>query len=156
MRHVSASKLVSIMLAMLLALCMALCAGCSSKESSSGTSSVEITVTKDGTYTSPEEVALYIHTYGKLPSNYISKTKAIAAGWKSTEGNLTEVCPGKSIGGGRYYNDDGLLPEAEGRTYKECDVNYTGGYRGDERIIFSNDGLIFYTKDHYKTFEQLY
>ena len=74
----------------------------------------------------------------------------------SSEGNLDEVCPGKSIGGSTFYNDDGLLPEADGRTWKECDINYTGGFRGSERIVFSNDGLIYYTNDHYQTFEQLY
>ncbi len=117
-------------------------------------------VSEDGTYTSPDEVALYIHTYGHLPSNFISKTKARKAGWESKKGNLDEVCPGKSIGGSTYYNEgwDGeeLLPEAPGRTWKECDVNYHGGYRGAERLVFSNDGLIFYTNDHYKTFTQLY
>ena len=117
-------------------------------------------VTEDGTYTSPDDVALYIHTYGHLPSNFISKTKAKKAGWVSNKGNLDEVCPGMSIGGSTYYNEgwDGeeLLPEAPGRTWKECDVNYHGGYRGAERLVFSNDGLIFYTNDHYKTFTQLY
>ena len=114
------------------------------------------TVTEDGRYTSKEEVALYIHTYGHLPSNFISKTKARKRGWNSKAGNLDEVCPGMSIGGSEFYNDDGQLPDARGRTWKECDIDYTGGYRGAERIVFSNDGLIFYTADHYKTFEQLY
>jgi guanyl-specific ribonuclease Sa len=66
------------------------------------------------------------------------------------------VCPGKSIGGSEYYNDDGRLPEASGRTWTECDIDYAGGYRGAERIIFSNDGLVYYTGDHYQTFERLY
>lgn len=117
-------------------------------------------ISEDGSYTSPEDVALYIHTYGHLPSNFISKTKARKQGWDSKAGNLDEVCPGMSIGGSVYYNEgwDGeeLLPEAEGRTWTECDVNYHGGYRGAERLVFSNDGLIFYTDDHYKTFTQLY
>ena len=114
------------------------------------------TVKKDGWYTSKDEVALYIHTYGRLPGNFISKTKARNKGWVASEGNLDEVCPGMSIGGSRYYNDDGELPDKRGRTWTECDINYTGGYRGAERIVFSNDGLIFYTADHYETFEQLY
>lgn len=119
-----------------------------------------LTVRENGHYTSKEEVALYIHTYGHLPSNFISKTKAKKAGWVSSEGNLDEVCPGMSIGGSTYYNEgwDGeeLLPEAKGRTWTECDINYHGGYRGAERIVFSNDGLIYYTDDHYQTFERLY
>ncbi len=121
-----------------------------------GTSSGGIRVEADGSYTSKEEVAVYIHTYGDLPSNYITKSEAQKLGWKSSEGNLDEVAPGMSIGGDRFGNYEGMLPEEEGRTYKECDIDYEGGYRNDKRIIYSNDGLIFYTGDHYETFEQLY
>lgn len=119
-----------------------------------------LSIEEDGWYTSKEEVAFYIHTYGHLPDNFISKTKARRKGWVSTEGNLDEVCPGMSIGGSVFYNegweDEALLPEERGRTWTECDINYHGGYRGPERIVFSNDGLIFYTADHYLTYEQLY
>jgi len=119
-----------------------------------------LSIEEDGWYTSKEEVALYIHTYGCLPDNFISKTKARREGWVSTEGNLDEVCPGMSIGGSVFYNEgwegEALLPEERGRTWTECDINYHGGYRGPERIVFSNDGLIFYTADHYLTYEQLY
>ena len=125
-------------------------------QSSASTSKQTAAIDEDGSYTSKEDVALYIHTYGKLPGNFISKTKARNAGWVSTEGNLDEVCPGKSIGESVFYNDEGKLPDAKGRTWKECDINYSGGRRGAERIVFSNDGLIYYTADHYKTFEQLY
>lgn len=118
--------------------------------------SSDLSVSEDGTYISKDEVALYIHTYGHLPDNFISKTKARNAGWDSNEGNLDEVLPGMSIGGSEFKNYDGQLPDAAGRTWTECDINYTGGYRGAERIVFSNDGLIYYTGDHYKTFEQLY
>ena len=118
--------------------------------------SLAATVREDGTYTSKDEVAYYLHTYGHLPSNYISKTKARKQGWDAQEGNLQEVCPGKSIGGGPFYNDDGQLPDAAGRSWRECDINYHGGYRGAERIVWSNDGLIYYTGDHYQHFERLY
>ena len=113
-------------------------------------------VVEDGTYNTKEEVAAYIHMFGHLPSNYISKKEAERLGWDNREGNLDEVAPGMSIGGGKFGNYEGLLPEKKGRKYYECDINYTGGYRGPERIVFSDDGLIFYTADHYKTFEQLY
>lgn len=113
-------------------------------------------VTEDGTYTSPEQVALYIHLYGHLPSNYITKKEAEAAGWDSSKGNLWEVADGMSIGGSRFGNYEGVLPDKEGRRWYECDVNYEGGYRGAERLLYSSDGLIYYTGDHYKTFEQLY
>lgn len=116
----------------------------------------ELTVTEDGTYTSKEEVALYIHLYDHLPDNYITKREAQDLGWSNREGNLDEVAPGKSIGGDRFGNYEGQLPEKNGRKYRECDIDFDGGYRGSKRIIYSSDGLIYYTEDHYKTFERLY
>ena len=116
----------------------------------------EATVDEDGEYTSMTEVAAYIHLYGKLPSNFISKTKAKNQGWIQSEGNLQDVLPGKSIGGSRFYNDEGILPEEDGREYTECDIDYNGGKRNAKRIVFSNDGLVFYTEDHYETYIQLY
>ena len=113
-------------------------------------------IDEHGSYTSKEEVALYLHTYGHLPENYITKKQAEKLGWDNRAGNLQDVAPGKSIGGSRFGNYEGLLPDAKGRNYYECDINYEGGYRGAERIIYSDDGLIFYTADHYKSFEQLY
>lgn len=113
-------------------------------------------IKEDGLYTSPEEVAEYIHEFGHLPDNFITKDEAKALGWDSKMGNLAEVAPGMSIGGDHFGNYEGLLPEAPGRKYTECDVNYDGGSRGAERIIFSNDGLIYYTGDHYESFTLLY
>ncbi|MBR0398430.1 MAG: ribonuclease [Eubacterium sp.] len=115
-----------------------------------------VEIDEHGSYTSKDEVALYIHTYGHLPENYITKKQAEKLGWDNRAGNLQDVAPGKSIGGSRFGNYEGLLPDAKGRNYYECDINYEGGYRGAERIIYSDDGLIFYTADHYKSFEQLY
>lgn len=116
----------------------------------------KLSVEKDGSYTTPEDVAEYIHTFGTLPKNFITKDEAKALGWDNKKGNLWDVAEGKSIGGDYFGNYEGLLPKAKGRKYTECDVNYEGGYRGSERIIFSNDGLIYYTNDHYQTFTQLY
>lgn len=115
-----------------------------------------VEIEKEGDYTSKEDVALYLHLYGELPGNFITKSQAEAAGWNSREGNLWEVAPGKSIGGSRFGNYEGRLPQDKNRVWYECDINYEGGYRGAERIIYSNDGLIYYTSDHYATFEQLY
>lgn len=110
---------------------------------------------EDGAYDSKEELALYIHTYGHLPKNFVTKAEAEAAGW--TGGAVGKVLPGKAIGGNRYHNREGLLPTAKGRTWTECDVNSVGrSSRGPERIVFSNDGLIYYTPDHYESFELLY
>lgn len=111
---------------------------------------------KDGTYTSKEDVAAYIHAYGELPSNYITKKEAQSLGWNNADGNLDEVAPGKSIGGDKFGNYEGMLPEEDGRQYYECDIDFDGGYRNSKRIVYSNDGMIFYTEDHYETFMQLY
>ena len=112
-------------------------------------------IDENGTYTTKEDVALYIHTYGKLPSNFITKKEAEALGW--TGGSLDRYAPGKCIGGTYFGNYEGLLPTKPGRTYTECDIDTLGARsRGAKRIVFSNDGLIYYTEDHYETFELLY
>ena len=111
-------------------------------------------ISEDGEYTSKEDVAAYIHQYGHLPSNYITKKEAQKLGWDSYAGNLDEVAPGKSIGGDRFGNYEGKLPS--GKEYHECDIDFTGGYRGSKRIIYSDDGDVYYTEDHYNTFEKLY
>ena len=113
-------------------------------------------VERDGTYTSKEEVAAYIHRFDTLPSNYITKAEARRLGWVSSKGNLNKVAPGKSIGGDRFGNYEQILPVKEGRKYFECDIDYRGGRRNAKRIIYSSDGLVYYTEDHYNTFERLY
>lgn len=113
-------------------------------------------IDEDGHYTSKDEVALYIHTYGKLPNNYITKGEAKKLGWDSKKGNLFEVTDGKSIGGDKFSNREGKLPKEDGRKWYECDIDYDGGHRGAKRIVYSNDGLIYYTDDHYETFTLLY
>ena len=109
----------------------------------------------EGWYSSKEEVSLYIYTYGELPDNYLTKDEATALGWDSSKGNLWDVADGMSIGGDRFGNREGLLPEEDDRIYYECDIDYEGGYRNGKRIVFSNDGLIFYTEDHYESFEEI-
>lgn len=112
-------------------------------------------IDEDGAYTTKDDVALYIHTYGHLPDNFITKKDAQTLGWPG--GSLEPYAPGKCIGGSRFGNYEGLLPEADGRTYTECDIDTLGAdSRGAKRIVFSNDGLIYYTEDHYKSFELLY
>lgn len=114
------------------------------------------TVTEDGQYSSKEEVALYLHLYGHLPSNYLTKSEAEDRGWVASKGNLWKVTDHMSIGGDRFGNREGNLPTKKGRRYFECDIDYQGGRRGAKRIIYSNDGLIYYTEDHYETFTLLY
>ena len=122
---------------------------------SSDTGESEAALDENGVYTSKEDVALYVHTYGHLPANFITKKEAEAAGWQG--GPLDKVLPGMCIGGDRFGNYEGLLPKAKGRKWTECDLNTLGARsRGPERLIFSNDGLIYYTPDHFETFELLY
>lgn len=110
---------------------------------------------EDGVYTSKDDVARYIHIYGHLPSNFITKKEADELGWSG--GSLEPYAPGKCIGGNRFGNYEGLLPEKDGRVYTECDIDTLGAdKRGAKRIVFSNDGLIYYTGDHYESFELLY
>ena len=113
-------------------------------------------VEEDGWYTSKEEVALYIHLYERLPDNYVTKDEAEDAGWNG--GNVERYTgEGTAIGGNYFGNREGLLPKAQGRSYTECDIDTVGeNSRGGKRIVFSNDGLIYYTEDHYESFELLY
>lgn len=136
---------------------VALFSGCMTEDSlSSQNSSAQEQLSEEGSYNTKEEVALYLHLYGHLPDNYITKKEARNLGWVSSEGNLWEVAAGKCIGGDHFGNYDGLLPDMPGRKYYECDVNYEGGYRGADRIIYSSDGWIYFTEDHYQSFELLY
>ena len=115
----------------------------------------KVDVVKGKAYTDKDHVAAYIHVYKTLPPNYITKGQATKLGWK-TKGTLDQVAPGKSIGGDRYSNYEKTLPDKQGRTWKECDIDYVKGNRNAKRICFSNDGLIYYTSSHYQKFERLY
>ncbi|MBP3319738.1 MAG: ribonuclease [Ruminiclostridium sp.] len=108
---------------------------------------------EDGSYTTKEDVALYIHLYGCLPDNFMTKDEARDLGWEG--GSLEPYAPGMCIGGDYFGNYEGLLPED--RDYTECDIDTLGAdSRGPKRIVFSDDGLIYYTADHYESFELLY
>jgi len=110
---------------------------------------------EDGVYTSRDDVALYLVTYGRLPDNFITKAEARRLGW--LDGPLEKYAPGCSIGGDLFGNREGRLPTAPGRVYMECDIGTMGKKsRGAKRIVFSNDGLIYYTDDHYESFTLLY
>lgn len=110
-------------------------------------------VSEGGSYTTAEDVALYLRLYGRLPGNFITKAEARKLGWSG--GSLEPYAPGKCIGGDRFGNYEGLLPA--GRSYKECDIDTLGAKsRGAKRLVFSDDGLIYYTEDHYNTFALLY
>ncbi len=109
----------------------------------------------DGSYTTKEDVGKYIYQYKRLPGNFITKDEARALGWKG--GGLERFAPGKCIGGDIFTNRERTLPHKSGRVYYECDIDTLGaGARGAKRIVFSNDGLVYYTADHYDTFELMY
>ncbi len=93
--------------------------------------------------------------FKRLPGYYVNKNIAYSAGWKKKHKQLDDVLPGKMIGGDRYYNDDNKLPVAPGRLWYEADIDYTGGKRNRKRILYSSDGLIFVTYDHYQTFYEI-
>ncbi len=107
------------------------------------------------TYASAEEVALYIHAFDRLPINYRTKNEAENIGWVASEGNLWDVCEGCLIGGDRFSNFEGVLPEND-RQYYAADVNYDGGYRGAYRLVYTYDSVVYYTDDHYDSFTKWY
>lgn len=105
-------------------------------------------------YTDKEHVAAYLKKFECLPDNYITKEEARKLGWNNSRRGLWDVAPGMSIGGDRFGNYEGILPEARNRKYYECDIDFEGEANA-KRIVYSNDGLIFYTEDHYETFEEV-
>ena len=145
-------KFLSILFSLLLL--VGVFSGCTVTTEPTG-STAEVGITKDGAYTSKDDVALYLHTYGELPSNFITKKDAEKLGWDG--GSLDAYAPGKCIGGSYFGNYEGKLPKKKGRTYHECDIDTLGKKsRGPKRLVYSTDGLIYYTPDHYETFELLY
>ena len=114
-----------------------------------------LSIDEDGWYYSAFDVSLYLHTYGRLPDNYMTKDEARELGWEG--GSVEEYAPGHAIGGDEFGNREGLLPKADGRQYFECDIDTKGAdSRGSHRLVYSNDGLIYYTADHYESFKLLY
>ena len=111
----------------------------------------------DGPIIEPQAIADWLFAHDMtLPDNFITKREAQALGWDSSYNYVSDGAPGKSIGGDRFGNYEGILPRAKGRTYYECDCYYVSGRRTAYRVVFSDDGLVFYTEDHYNTFTQLF
>ena len=140
-------SLIALLLAVLLAL-----TGCGTAEKSARTS--EAPAETSGPIIEPQAIADYLFEHGELPENFITKREAQALGWDRNY--LSDVAPGMSIGGDHFGNYEGQLPRVKGRKFYECDANYRGGKRGAERIVYSNDGHVWYTKDHYQTFTELF
>ena len=147
-------KLAALILAIVMLISLAGC-GAPNRAEGGAQTQAAVQIDENGSYSGKNQVALYIYTYGHLPDNYITKREAKALGW--TGGSLESYAPGKCIGGDRFGNYEELLPEKNGRSYTECDIDTLGANsRGAKRIVFSNDGLIYYTADHYESFELLY
>lgn len=159
-------RLLALLLALLLAACAATCAAEDdwrqmlrdlyglTDDNDGGAAAVE----EDAfelPVTDPQQIVNYLDRYGELPENFITKDEAKALGWGSRYTYVGEAAPGKSIGGDRFGNYEGHLPEKKGRIWYECDANYSGKKRNAERVLFSSDGLYFYTDDHYKTFTEM-
>ena len=111
---------------------------------------------KQTAITAPQDIADYIFAHGTLPDNFLTKNEARQLGWDSSKNCVSDVAPGYSIGGDKFGNYEGLLPDASGRKWYEADANYTAGPRGAERILYSSDGLVYYTNDHYQTFTEMH
>ncbi|MCR4990764.1 MAG: ribonuclease [Lachnospiraceae bacterium] len=108
-------------------------------------------IPEDGYYYDLEEVVLYLDTYGKLPSNFITKKEAGELGWEG--GPIEDFVPGAAIGGNHYGNYEKLLPEGK---YKECDIGTRNAKgRGAKRLVYSDDGKYYYTDDHYGSFKEV-
>ncbi|WP_455819015.1 ribonuclease domain-containing protein [Pseudomonas cerasi] len=106
--------------------------------------------------TQQQRVADYLQQHQQLPDYYLRKGDARRQGWDPSKGNLCDVLPGRAIGGDRFSNREGGLPEKNGRRWFEADVNYQCGRRGTDRMLYSSDGLIYVTRDHYRHFEQVH
>ena len=124
-----------------------------SDDSSSGKQG-ELTVEENGSYDQKNQVAEYLAIYKRLPKNYITKKEARKLGWEG--GSVERVAPGKAIGGDRFMNYEKNLPVKKSRKYYECDIDTLGKKsRGPKRIVYSNDGLIYYTINHFQSFRKM-
>jgi len=156
-------RIFSLLLVLAALLCLSGCGGiyddppapeAAAEAESTGETSKNTVPERDGYYYDAESLVLYLDAYGKLPGNYITKAEARALGWEG--GSVEEYLEGAAIGGDSFGNREGLLPRADGRCYRECDLNTLGAdSRGAERLIYSDDGLYFYTNDHYESFTEL-
>ena len=125
-------------------------------EAPAGTPENTPTPVPEGPITDPQSIADYLFAHGELPDNFITKKEARALGWGSAFRYVSDAAPGKSIGGDYFSNYERILPVAKGLTYREADCRYTGGPRNAYRIIWSSDGRVWYTEDHYNTFTELF
>ena len=142
---------------LILLMSLMLACGCAFAEDAVTSATLEIdklseAEAEEGPIITPQGIADYLFAYGELPPNFITKAEARELGWQTVYKHVSDAAPGMSIGGDRYGNYQGLLPAQKGRKYFEADCNYVFGNRGPERIVYSSDGLVYYTDDHYRSF----
>jgi len=127
-------------------------------KSSSSQTNILDAVQETGKYTTKDSVAAYIHKFQKLPSNYVNKATGQALYEEYTGNTWTKwnfnpwLILGVMIGGDYFGNDEGLLPTGN---YKECDVDYHDSSRGTKRLVYTDAGLVYYTANHYESFNQV-
>ncbi len=96
----------------------------------------------------------WIKYFGELPKYYVTKNEAKSSGWRQSKSPENYI-PDKMIMGGIYHNKNDHLPNAPGRIWYEADINYYEGKRNGHRFLWSNDGLMFVTYNHYETFYEI-
>ena len=158
------SKLFAVLLAAVLLLCACSANAVETAKRKKNTAAPAVTETpavaeptaEPGPLDEAQRIADYIFEHGELPDNFITKKEAQALGWDKYVNKVSDVAPGKSIGGDYFGNYEKQLPVVQGRKYYEADCYYFGGDRNEYRIIYSNDGHVWFTGDHYQTFTELF
>ncbi len=100
------------------------------------------------------ETVTSLRASGRLPQRYVTKDQAERLGWRPGA-DLCRVAPGGAIGGDTFGNRERRLPSAAGRVWREADLDFNCGRRGASRLVWSSDGLIYVTVDHYRTFREV-
>lgn len=163
-RLIRFSKLLAVLLAAVLLLCACSANTVETAKQKKNTAAPAVTETpavaeptaEPGPLDEAQRIADYIFEHGELPDNFITKKEAKALGWDNMYNYVSDVAPGKSIGGDYFGNYEKQLPVVKGRKYYEADCFYRGGKRNAYRIIYSTDGHVWFTGDHYQTFTELF
>ena len=126
--------------------------------SSADIKSIFEAVQESGEYTTRDSVAAYLCKFDKLPTNYVTQNEGKSL-YESRKGKTFDkwnfnpwTTIGVMIGGDKFGNSEGLLPKG---TYHEADVDYSAKNRGTKRLVYQSDCVIYYTADHYESFDKL-
>jgi len=128
--------------------------------SSSSLQDILDAILETGIYTAKDSVATYIYLFHKLPSNYVNKATGQTLYENETGNTFSKwnfnpwTLLGVMIGGDIFYNNEGLLPSEN--SYRECDVDYHDSSRGTKRLIYTLNGIVYYTANHYESFTKIY